>query len=110
MDFADLLFDEMVIVDQPLGRRRDRAALVGSLQQRLVGGEQDGAVLRQARGERGRPDRLGRHLLGGGEAARMVLDALGAEQFFANGFGIVPGRGTAREKVQKSQKSLEFEV
>ncbi|HXQ67647.1 MAG TPA: hypothetical protein VN980_13810 [Alphaproteobacteria bacterium] len=45
LDLADLLVDDVIIVDQPLGRRRDRMVVVGRLRQRAIGIEQNLAIV-----------------------------------------------------------------
>jgi len=45
LDLADLLVDDVIIVDQPLGRRRDGMVLVGRLRQRAIGIEQNLAIV-----------------------------------------------------------------
>ncbi len=44
-DFADLLLDEMVVVEQPLGRRRNGPAVISRLRDVAIGLEQDTLVL-----------------------------------------------------------------
>ena len=105
-DFANLFFDEMIIVDQPFRGRRDRATLVGSLQQALVGGEQAGSVLGEAPRQRMPPLWLRRHFLGRRQTSRMFLDAFGAEKFFPNGLRIIPGRRRAREQAVQKYRQL----
>jgi len=45
LDLADLFVDDVKIVDQPLGRRRDRTVLVGRLRQPAIGIEQNPAIV-----------------------------------------------------------------
>ena len=47
-DLADLLFDEMVVVEQPFRGGRDRTALVGGLGDAAVGSQQHAFVVGQA--------------------------------------------------------------
>ena len=93
MDFANLPLDEVIVVDQPFGRRGDRAALIDRSGNRAVGMQQNGAVVGEAAGQRMTPDRLRRDRLRGRKATRVRLQALDAEQLFANGFAAVPRRG-----------------
>ena len=51
-DLADLLFDEVVIVDQPFSRGRDCATFVGAFQKAFVRGQQDRAIGGEAAGQR----------------------------------------------------------
>ena len=44
-DFADLPFDQIVIVDQPFGSRGNRAALIDCFGDRAVGVEQNGSII-----------------------------------------------------------------
>ena len=91
-DLTDLPFDQMVIVDKPLRRRRRRAPFVGRLHDLSIGRQQDRAVVGQSGGERqasGRPQSDG---LRDRETARMRLQAFDAEQFLADRRFAVPGR------------------
>jgi hypothetical protein len=45
LDLADLLVDDVIVVDQPLGCRRDRTIVVGRLRQRAISIEQSLAVV-----------------------------------------------------------------
>ncbi|MFI5020967.1 MAG: hypothetical protein ACHQRJ_04855 [Alphaproteobacteria bacterium] len=45
LDLADLLVDDVIIVDQPFGRRRDRTVVVGRPRQRAIGIEQNLAIV-----------------------------------------------------------------
>ena len=90
-DLADLLLDEMIVVDQPFRRRRDRAALVDRLGDRAIGVEQHRRVVGEPARQRMALGRLRRHRLRDREAPRVLLEALDAEELFANGLSIVPG-------------------
>jgi hypothetical protein len=50
-DLANLLFDEVIVVEQPLAGRRDRTALPDRAGDRAIGAEQDRLVLLQPDGE-----------------------------------------------------------
>ena len=90
-DFANLPFDEVVVVDQPFGRRRDGAALVDRSGDRAVGVEQYGSVVGEPVGQRMTPGRLRRDRLRDREASRVLLQAFDAEQLLANGAPLCHG-------------------
>ena len=83
-DFANLFFDYMEIIDQPLGGRCDRAFLADRGCDRSIGIEQDPAVLPQPRGQPPPGLRLRGYRLRRPKALGVLLEALGAEQFGAN--------------------------
>ena len=91
-DLVDLLFDEMIIVDQPFGCGRDGATLVDRLDGGTIGGEQNGPIVGETPRQKLSLGRSRRHDLRDRKTARMVLEAFDAEQFFANGFLAVPRR------------------
>ena len=90
-DLADLLFDEVVVIEQPFGGRRDRATFARGRRDGPIGGEQHQLVVAQSRAQRPAGCWSLRDLLRGGEAARMLLEALNAEELFAQDLVTVPG-------------------
>ena len=72
-DGANLRFDEMIIVDQPFGSRRQRAIVRDRLDYRLIRGQQQHAVFGEAGRQRPASCRKRRGRLSGREAARMRL-------------------------------------
>ena len=88
---ADLPLDEMIVVDQPFGRRGDRAPLVDRLGDGAIGIEQHRSVVGEPTRQRMALGRLRCDGLRDREAPRVLLQALDAEEFFANRFSIVPG-------------------
>jgi hypothetical protein len=95
-DLADLLLDEVIVVEQPLGGRRDRPALPDRAGDGAIGVEQDRFVLLHPHGERppaprARGDRLRRC-----EALGMLLETLDAEELLADRLFVVPWRGLRR--------------
>jgi hypothetical protein len=90
---TDLLFNEVVVVEQPLGRGRDGAPLVNRARDRAIRVEQDRFVVPQPRGERAAPRRRGGDRLGGSEARGMGLETLDAEELLADEVFGIPGRG-----------------
>ena len=76
---ANLLLDEMIVVDEPFGRRRYRPPFIDRGDDRAVSLKKNGAVGRQAPGERTALVHPGRDDLGDGETARVLLKALDAE-------------------------------
>jgi hypothetical protein len=80
LDLADLLIDDVKIVDQPLGRRRDRTILLGRLRQRAIGIEQNLAIVPQSGGERVPGLWPWCDPLCGREGLRMLFETLDAEE------------------------------
>ena len=83
IDLADLRLDDMVVVDQPFGGRRDCATLAYRPGNRTMGVEQCAAIVVQARSQR--PDGAGpcRDALCGREAFSVLFEPLGTEDFAA---------------------------
>ena len=92
-DLADLLLDDVEVVDQPLGGRRDGAFLADRRADGAIRGEQHPAVVAQPL--RQRPTGAGprRHALGSREALGMLLEALDAEELGADRLFGVPRDG-----------------
>ncbi len=90
-DLADLLFNEVVVIEQPLGGRRDRPTFPRGRRNSPIGGEQHQLVVAQPRAQRPAGCRSARDLLRGGEASRMLLEALNAEELFAQDLATIPG-------------------
>jgi hypothetical protein len=91
-DLANLLFDEVVVVDEPLRRRRNRTPLVDRLRDGAMRREENTGVGGKPLYERMASVRLAPHRLGARQAPRMLFEALGAEELFANGFPAIPER------------------
>ena len=79
-DLAQLLVDDREVVDQPLGRRRDRAFLSGRAGEHAVGLDQDATVVSDSGLHVASPARRIGDLLRGGERVGMLLEALDAEE------------------------------
>ena len=90
MDLMDLLFDEVIIVDQPLCCGRYRASVIDRPYGRTVGEEQSRLIVGKSSRQRLSLGRPGRYDLRNGQAARMILKPLNAEQFLANWALAVP--------------------
>ena len=88
----NLLLDEMIIVDEPFRRRRYGATLVDRLDDGAISLEQNGAIVGKPPRQRLTLGRPGRYDLRERKASRMLLEALDAEQLFANGLLVVPER------------------
>jgi hypothetical protein len=84
-NFADLLVDDVEVVDQPFRGRGDRALLAYRLRERPICREQDTAVVGEPRQQGPPAARIVRHALSGGETLGMLLEALAAEQLGADG-------------------------
>ncbi len=91
---AQLVFDDVEVIDEPLGCGRDGALPANRLGERTVGREKLARVIFEARQERAAAPRPFRHLVLGGERRGVLLKALAAEQLFADG-GLVRGSGGA---------------
>ena len=95
-NLADLLLDEVVVVEQPLGGRRDCATLADRFRDGAIRLEQNRLVVLQpcgkaAPGRRRRGDGLCRR-----KALGMLLEALDTEELLADGFFVIPRRGLRR--------------
>ena len=91
-DLTDLLFDEVIVVEQPFRGRRDRPAFIGRLGQAAIGLEQDAFVVGQAVDERQAGGRRRRDGLVCGEAFRVLLQPFDAEKLAADGIFVIPQR------------------
>ena len=89
-DLADLLFDEMVVVEQPFRGGRDRTALVDGLGDAAVGSQQHAFVVGQAIDQRPGCRRLGGNKLVCSKAFRMLFQAFDAEKLAADGIAVIP--------------------
>src|SRR5438105_3293419 len=93
-NFADLLFDEVVIVEQPLGGRRRGAPVTAHPSDGSVCFEENRRVVPQPKREVSAGHRPHGKMLGRGEALAMLLQTFDAEGFLADGiFGIPRGSG-----------------
>lgn len=92
-DFPNLVLDDVEVVDQPLGRRSDRAVLADGGGDGAVRAEQHPPVVAKARRQCSAPGGPGRHALRGGETLGVLLEALDAEELTADRLcGIAKGR------------------
>jgi hypothetical protein len=103
-DLADLLLDDVEVVDQPFGRRRDLGALVDRFRDRAVGLEQRAAVVGEAPRQRLAVGRRRRHGLRVREAVGVQQQPFGAEQLGADELaaGQRGRRATAGEQASRS--------
>ncbi len=83
-NFAQLLVHNKEVVDQPLGGRSNPPLFAQRAGDRAVRIAQDAAILLHARQKRTLGAGPAGHLLRGGEACRVLLEPLHAEQFRAN--------------------------
>jgi hypothetical protein len=93
----------VVVVEHPLGGGRDGAPLVHGARDRPIRGEQRFFVVAQARAERAAEAGLAGDGLGGGQAARVLLEPFDAEDFFAQDLLVVPV-GAHRELLEESSE------
>ena len=103
-DFAQLLFDDMEIIDQPFGGGRDGTLFANGLGERAVGRDQLPPVLFEARQESSATARPLRHHMLRGERRGVLFETLDAEQLFANRRLVARLRSAARAPEQESQK------
>ena len=92
MNLMDLLFHEVIIVDQPFRRGRYGATVIDRLYRGTIRVEQRRPVVGESPRQRLPLGRSRRHDLRDRKAARMVLEPLNAEQFLANGALAIPRR------------------
>jgi hypothetical protein len=95
-NLADLLFDQVVVVEQPLGGRGDCATLADRFRDGAIRFAQSRLVVLQSSGQRSpgrrpRGDGLGRR-----KALGMLLEALDTEELLADGFFVIPWRSLRR--------------
>jgi len=95
-NLADLLFDEVEVVEQPLGGRRDCAAFADRFRDGAIRFEQNRLVVLQSRGKRSPPRRPRGDGLGRRKALGMLLEALDTEELLADRFLVIPRRGLRR--------------
>jgi len=92
-NFPDLLLDEVVVIEQPLGGRRNCATFSRRRSDSPIGGEQNRLVVPQPRAESAAGCVAARDLLCGGETCSVLLETLDAEQLCAQDLITVPRRG-----------------
>jgi hypothetical protein len=109
-DFTDLLFDQMIVVDQPFCRGCDGASLVDSSGAPSVGVEQRYGIVGQSSRERRASRRGRRYRLCDGEATCMLLETFHAEQLFANRLAIIPRQRGRRTPVDAANKPLQSDL
>ena len=92
LDFTYLLFDDMVIIHQPLSGRRDCATLVKRFGNYPIRIEEGGCIMAKPADEGSSPDRGWRNFLSDGKAFRVLLQPLGTKQLFPDWGIVLPGR------------------
>ena len=102
-DLADLVVHDVEIVDQPLGRRGDRALLADRFREGAVGSEESTAVVDEPRQQAPPAARVVRYALRGREALGVLLESLNAEELSADGlFGVREGIDPGAEVADKA--------
>jgi hypothetical protein len=101
-------FHEMVIIDEPFRRGRDGTTVIDGFYGGAIGAEQNGSILSEALRQNSALTRSRRHDLRNRKTAGMVLQALYAEKFFANGFPVIPGRRKTYAFKGASQEGFQF--
>src|SRR5581483_8194738 len=89
-DLADLFLDQVIVVEQPFGGRDHIEPGFELRGTAAIDREQHRCVVVQSGVERKNPGWPRRHRLGVGEAFRVLLQSLDAEQLFADWRGIIP--------------------
>ena len=89
-NFTNLLFDKVVIVDQPFRGGGDRAVLIGCPDDPAIRVAQRYRVVTEPARQRMPSPRLRGDRLRHGKTSCMLLNALNAEKLFANWLAIVP--------------------
>ena len=84
-DLADLLVDDVEIVDQPFGSRRDDPLLANRLREGAIRLQQGARVVPDPRRERTPVPRILGDALGRGQALGVLLEPLDAEQLGPDG-------------------------
>ena len=84
LDLPDLLFNDMEIVEQPLGGRGDRPAVAGGIGNDAVGLVQDFRILAEARQDRPAARGSLQDALRRGETVGVAFKALNAEKLRPN--------------------------
>ena len=91
-DFTNLGFHQMIVVQQPLGRRSNRPVFIDGARDGAISAEQHHFVGTEAHPERPAACRLQRDQLGCRQAGRMFLESLDAEELVPHQALVVPGR------------------
>ena len=92
-DLADLLLDQMIIVDQPFRGGGDGAALVNGAGDGAIGRQQGRAVFGEPAGQGMAAHMLRGHRLRPREAAGMLFQPIDTEEFVADRLAVAPQRG-----------------
>ena len=106
-NFTNLLFDKVVIVDQPFGGGSDRAVLVGCPGDPAIRVAQRYRVVTESARQRMPSPRLRGDRLRNGKASCMLLNALNAEKLFANWLAIVPWEIRLRTSKDAPNKAVQ---
>ena len=91
-DLADLLFDQVIVIQQPLGGRHHAAAAFQFGGAGTIGSQQNHSVVVQTPLQRQHRRRCRRDRLGGGKAQRMLFQPLDTEEFLPDGRRVIPRR------------------
>ena len=110
VNLMDLLFHEMIIVDEPFRRGRYGATVVDRLYRGTICVEQRRSVVDESPRQKLPLGRSRRHDLRDRKTARMVLEALNAEQFLANGFLAIPRRRKTCAFKSAPQENFQFDL
>src|SRR3989475_10920095 len=107
-NFADLPFDEVVVVEQPLGGRCNGTTLANRACNGAIGVEQNRLVVPQASGE-GSPGRRPRgDGLGRCKTLGMLLETLDTEELLADGLFVVPWCSLRRASEGAKNRRFQF--
>jgi hypothetical protein len=95
-DLDNLRRDQVEVVEEPLGRRRDERAVADVVDEGPVGALQDALVVAQAWVDAVRPPPPWVEVEIDGQRKRPLFEPLGAERFFAK--GLIAGPAVGREE------------
>ena len=103
-------FHEMVVIDEPFRRGRDRTSVIDRLYGGTIRVEQNGSIFGETCRQKAPLTRSRRHNLRDRKTASMVLEALNAKKFFANGFSAIPRRRKTYAFKGASQENSQFDL
>src|SRR5665647_2448695 len=109
-NFTNLLFDKLVIVDQPFCGGGDRATLVGCPDDPAIRVVQRRRVVTEPARQRMPSPRLRGDRLRNGKASCMLFNALNAEKLFANWRAIVPWKVRLRTSEDAPNKAIQGDL
>ena len=110
MNLVDLLFHEMIVIDEPFRCGRNGTTVINRANGGTIGAEQNGSIIGETRRQKSPLTRPRRHNLRERKTAGMFLEALNAKEFFANGFSVIPRRQTTRAFKGAAQEDFQLDL